>query len=956
MTHGEGVDLLYSNDNNLSGFEVNDSYGYGLRLYVSHRNVLDNGSVTNSTPRGIYAFDCDDNILDNLTVADSQQEGIYLTRSERNLVKHSTVERNFYGIYIYFLAHHNDIIDNVVRDSTLDGFYISSSDLNNVSGNQITNNSDGISLMGADLTEVHGNQFLANRNRGLRLDQSLSNRITHNTLEDHITGLFARSNANTNVIEDNDLGNNSEYGILFEDTTGQIVQRNTMWGNGLVVMGDIPSEWNHTIPTSDDNLLNGRPVRYRQGLTSGTIPPGASQVVIAECSQVSVVSQTLTDGTMGVQVGFSDNITLTDNDASGNRLYGIYLYETVDGILSGNIIANGLKIVGDQLAHWTHDISDTNTVDGKPLQYWGNRVGGTVPAGAGQVIFAATTGATVQDQYLANGSTAITIVFSDNITVANNTVDTNLDDGIHLFHSEHITLTDNIVGEAGASAVDVGILAEFSDHNTLSLNQATGNRQGIRLSNSHNNLLSENIVTTNVEEGIEVFLSSSNTLSGNTVHDNNGTTSYGFPIGAGIRLLGGSGNQLVGNDVLGGQEGIAAGGRDLLIAENTIGSFEVGLQIFGDTGLITNNTIQASAVGIYLSGNTNVVNNNTIVDNVMGILTGDEESSPGDTLVYHNGFFNNTVHALFNESQGGVEWDAGHPSGGNYWDDQVCPDLFSGELQDIPGADGLCDAPRIVEGEAEGMDRYPLVTPYTRLVIEDTTDPVIVLNGPADGSLIIPGTVIDLSVTDTNLSSVTYSLDGGADQPLAAPYDVDTSGWSEAGHSLVVNALDTAGNTAMATFHFQVDVTPPTIDLVSPENGSTIRAGDVIELDVDDPHLAFVNHSVDQGTLGPLEPPYRIDTSVWVPGTHDVFVQATDIVGNQVERTYVFTVEEEEEEKKEASPLVNPFIGTLVVMGLIILFFVVFNWREKKVELVLEVEEDKDENEAARVIPDSLSS
>jgi len=56
-------------------------------------------------------------------------------------------------------------------------------------------------------------------------------------------------------------------------------------------------------------------------------------------------------------------------------------------------------------------------------------------------------------------------------------------------------------------------------------------------------------------------------------------------------------------------------------------------------------------------------------------------------------------------------WDDGYPSGGNYWDDHVGTDLYSGPYQNIPGSDGIGDTPRVIYTGVTVTDHYPLMEP-----------------------------------------------------------------------------------------------------------------------------------------------------------------------------------------------------------------------------------------------------
>jgi nitrous oxidase accessory protein NosD len=55
-------------------------------------------------------------------------------------------------------------------------------------------------------------------------------------------------------------------------------------------------------------------------------------------------------------------------------------------------------------------------------------------------------------------------------------------------------------------------------------------------------------------------------------------------------------------------------------------------------------------------------------------------------------------------------WDAGYPSGGNYWSDYTGLDLYSGPYQNLTGSDGIGDS--VYRIDADNIDRYPLMQQY----------------------------------------------------------------------------------------------------------------------------------------------------------------------------------------------------------------------------------------------------
>jgi hypothetical protein len=105
----------------------------------------------------------------------------------------------------------------------------------------------------------------------------------------------------------------------------------------------------------------------------------------------------------------------------------------------------------------------------------------------------------------------------------------------------------------------------------------------------------------------------------------------------------------------------------------------------------------------------------------------------------------------------------------------------------------------------------------------DSTLPAIILNSPADNARIMPGTILDFSVTDIHLGTVNYSIGSGALQNFSAPYDIATTGWVDGTYAVMVRANDTAGNVIDRTFSFTIDGTAPTVLSVSPEAFHRIR-------------------------------------------------------------------------------------------------------------------------------------
>ncbi|MCK5309979.1 MAG: Ig-like domain-containing protein, partial [Thermoplasmata archaeon] len=111
------------------------------------------------------------------------------------------------------------------------------------------------------------------------------------------------------------------------------------------------------------------------------------------------------------------------------------------------------------------------------------------------------------------------------------------------------------------------------------------------------------------------------------------------------------------------------------------------------------------------------------------------------------------------------------------------------------------------------------------IIIVDSSCPVISLVSPLNNSIILRGTVIDIEINDDNLEQANYSLDGIIFQTFDFPYDLDTIDWADEAHTLVIQAIDQANNTAMESYTL-------TTYSIFPNVASTIPANNSINISV----------------------------------------------------------------------------------------------------------------------------
>ncbi len=193
-----------------------------------------------------------------------------------------------------------------------------------------------------------------------------------------------------------------------------------------------------------------------------------------------------------------------------------------------------------------------------------------------------------------------------------------------------------------------------------------------------------------------------------------------------------------------------------------------------------------------------------------------------------------------------------------------------------------------VYGWDEISNRNSSSTAYATIII-DSTPPSIMLNSPDNNSIIKAGYLINFSISDQYLNKCFCSIDGGSEQELSEPYEINSSTWDDGSHTVLLKVGDLAANFKLRWFNFTIDSTPPEIILNSPENNTIISEDLEINLTISDVNLYKVTYSKNGGAAKTFSPPYNLNMSQWSDGEYTISIYADDKAGNFNERWFVFT-------------------------------------------------------------------
>ncbi|MDD1749497.1 MAG: right-handed parallel beta-helix repeat-containing protein [Methanothrix sp.] len=282
--------------------------------------------------------------------------------------------------------------------------------------------------------------------------------------------------------------------------------------------------------------------------------------------------------------------------------------------------------------------------------------------------------------------------------------------GIKLNYVKGCTVANNTV----IHCAQPGIALLFSDGNTITGNNASFNGivgegwYGIYLSNSNDNLITNNVAYGNGAYGINLFPSCcNNTIRGNVLQGN----MYGLYMFTNC-----AGNLIEKNDLSRNTNS----GLDLrinctgnLIVNNTMENNVVaGLTLMEESGqnTITGNVIRGNGrYGMQIQsrsdGNTIIYNN--ISESQTGIFL---ESSKNK--IYGNRLADNAIQA---DDRGVNSWNAQYPKGGNLWSDYSGQDEMQGPGQDTSGKDGFGDEPYLISKTAK--DQYPIMGDQVKQIV-----------------------------------------------------------------------------------------------------------------------------------------------------------------------------------------------------------------------------------------------
>jgi len=214
----------------------------------------------------------------------------------------------------------------------------------------------------------------------------------------------------------------------------------------------------------------------------------------------------------GIQLSFSSNNALTNNNVNSNTEHGIHMGWSSNNALTENTASNN-----EYGIYLWHSSNNNNLTNNNASNNW-NGIHLTFSCNNNHLT----------NNIASNNWYSIDLYSSSNNTLTNNTASNN-EQGIYLWHSSN---NNNLTSNTANSNDDHGIYLHNADNNNLTSNTANSNGYyGIYLSNADSNDITCNWVQKNTQHGFYISGgSTSNTIEHNNIIENGNynTTSGGW--------------------------------------------------------------------------------------------------------------------------------------------------------------------------------------------------------------------------------------------------------------------------------------------------------------------------------------------------------------------------------------------------------------------------------------------
>lgn len=307
-------------------------FNEGVSLLSSNSNVITGMITSGNTLRGLGIWGSSNNVIEGVVTSGNAYDGITVGYSSNNIIKELVSSDNgFWGIEITTDSDNNQVSDSTFasngRTQPAGGIVIADSDGNIVERCTLTSNrSNGVLIVGR-LSPVDGHvpashniirdSTVIDSGTGIRVSIADNNQINNTVISNNALGVSILNSAG-NSLTGSDINNStSSSNVVFNNADGNTVIGNTVSNdqlfNGILLLNGSDSNaiLNNTVSSNLPSAINPFPAGIL--LSNGTQSDGT-----AGAPNVNNVIQhnTVTGGATGIGLTTSSNNQVLNNSVS----------------------------------------------------------------------------------------------------------------------------------------------------------------------------------------------------------------------------------------------------------------------------------------------------------------------------------------------------------------------------------------------------------------------------------------------------------------------------------------------------------------------------------------------------------------------------------------------------------------------------------------------------------------
>jgi len=242
-----GISLSNSFGNSIIGNNITENSYNGIYAYQSNNNIIVENNITNNGS-SIHFYQSNDNSISENNITENKLNGIFLDQSYGNVLTENNITNNRSGIYLDFSSNNvlrNNLMVNNKYNFGVTGWpadYINDVDISNtVNGKPIYYWIDiqdmevppnaGCVILVSCINITVRNLNLTNNENGVFMAYTTKANITGNNIANNNYGLWLCYSSKCNIISENNITENSIYGINIDFSTDNYIVGNNITNN-----------------------------------------------------------------------------------------------------------------------------------------------------------------------------------------------------------------------------------------------------------------------------------------------------------------------------------------------------------------------------------------------------------------------------------------------------------------------------------------------------------------------------------------------------------------------------------------------------------------------------------------------------------------------------------------------------------------------------------------------------